>query len=184
MKTKVFLVFLLGILATTGSDCINDGFLVAVNLDIPACYAIKSGPNPSWTTSDPGPVIVRLSDQIDESYLNKIKNARFYDLKVSVKGTFNGSVSGTAYINNIPLLTFNGAWSDFATAQSLLGNSTHVTSQANGITELVRVLNLFKTNTAQTVSLSSNGSLADQLPVPEGLSVCLEILAQVDAEVQ
>jgi len=185
MKTKILLVFLLGILATTGSTCINDGFLVAVNLDIPACYAIKAGPTLSWTPSDPGqPVVIRLADQIDASYLDKIKNARYYDLKVSVMGAYSGSVSGICYINNIPLLTFSGTWADFATPQSLLGNSPHITAQATGVAELVRVLNLFKANTAVTVSMSSSGSLSGQSPVPAGLSVCLDILAQVDAEVK
>ena len=185
MKTKILLVFLLGILATTGSTCINDGFLVAVNLDIPACFSIKSGSTLSWTPSDPGqPVVVRLSEQIDASYLDKIKNARYYDLKVSVQGAYTGSVSGICYINNQPLFTFSGTWADFSTPQSLLGGSTHIQAQATGVAELVRVLNLFKTNSSTTASLTSSGSLSGQSPVPSGLSVCLDILAQVDAEVK
>jgi hypothetical protein len=186
MKTKVLLWLLLfGILATTGSTCINDGFLVAVNLPIQACFTIKPGSTLSWTPSDPGqPVVIHLADQIDASYLNNIKNVRYYDLKVSVMGTYTGSMSGIAYINNIPLLTYSGQWSDFSTPQSLLGGSTHITSQVAGVTELVRVLNLFTSNSAITVSLASSGSLSGQSPVPPGLSFCLEILAQGDAEVK
>jgi hypothetical protein len=185
MKTKILLwVIFLGLLATTGSTCINDGFLVAVNLPISTCFSIKAGPTLNWTPSDPGqPVVIHLSDQIDESYLNNIKNVRYYDLKVSVKGTYSGSASGIAYINNVPLLTFSGNWADFATAQSLLGNSTHITPQATGLAELLRVLNQFKTSSTVTASLSSSGSLSGQSPVPAGLSVCIEIDAQVDAEV-
>jgi hypothetical protein len=185
MKTKVWLLLLVVLLATTGSTCINDGFLVAVNLPIQACFAITPGPTLNWTPTDPGqPVVVKLGDQIDASYLDNIKNVRYYDIKVSVKGTYAGSVSGIAYINNTPLLTYSGAWSDFAAGQSLLGSSTHITPQSGGITTLLASLNLLKTNPATTVALSSSGSLAGQTPVPAGLSVCVEILAQVDAEVK
>lgn len=185
MKTKILMLFLLGILATTGSTCINDGFLVAVNLPIQACFNINAGPNLNWTPSDPGqPVVIRLSDLIDASYLDKIKNVRYYDLKVSVKGSYTGSASGICYINSIPLLTFSGTWADFTTGQSLLGSSTHITPQATGVTELMRVLNLFKTTSTTTVSFSSSGSLSGQSPVPSGLSVCFEIFAQADAEIK
>ena len=185
MKTKILLVFLLGILATTGSTCINDGFLVAVNLPISACFNIKSGSNLSWTPSDPGqPVIIKLSDAIDGSYVDKIKNARYYDMQVTVHGAYAGSVSGFAYINGKPLLSFQGQWSDFATPQSLIGSSTHITPQTAGVAELVAMLNQFKTNASTSMSLTSNGSLSGQSPVPSGLSFCFEILAQVDAQVQ
>jgi hypothetical protein len=179
MKTKALLLLLLGILATTGSTCINDGFLVAVNLPISNCFSINSGPTLSFS----GSLTIKLADQIDASYLNKIKAVRYYDVRVSVQGTYTGSVSGSATINDVPLLTYTGQWSDFATAQSLLGSSTHITSNATGVAELVRVLNLFKTDQTVTVKLSSTGSLSGQTPVPAGLSVCVEILAQVDAEV-
>jgi hypothetical protein len=186
MKTKILLLFILGILATTGSTCINDGFLVAVNLPLTASFSIREGNNLAWTISDPGqPVVVTLKNQIDDSYVDHVKNVRYYDLKVGVSGAYTGSISGICYINNLPLLTFSGTWKQFAdTTQSLLGSSTHITPQASGLAELLRVLNVFRTTPTTTASFSSSGSLSGQSPVPAGLKVNLEILAQVDAEVK
>lgn len=185
MKTKALLLLLIGLLATTGSTCINDGFLVAVNLKIPGCFPIQPGPNLSWTITDPGqPIIVKLAQQIDESYMENIKNARYYDLRVRVEGTYSGTVSGICYINNTPLLTFSGNWSDFANGQSLLGKSQNIAVQTPGVAVLVAALNQFRTDPLTEVRLSSSGSLSGQSPVPAGLSVCLDILAQVDAEVK
>jgi len=186
MKTKILLVVLLGILMTTGSTCINDGFLVSVNLPLTASFDIKSGSTLSWTISDPGqPVVVTLKNEIDDSYVDHIKNVRYYDIKVSVSGAYTGSVSGICYINNLPLLTFSGTWQQFAdSAQSLLGGSSHITPQASGVAELLRVLNQFRTTSSTTAGFSSSGSLSGQSPVPSGLKIKLEVLAQVDAEVK
>ena len=181
MKTKALLLLLLGILATTGSTCINEGFLVAVNLPISACFAINPGPSTSYD----GTVAIKLADQIDASYIDEIQTVRYYDIRVSNQGTYADSVvNGRAFINNILLLTYAGKWSDFATPQSLLQNSTLIQTQAAGLNELVRALNQFKTDPATTLYLRSTGRLTGAPPVPSGLSVCVEILAQVDAKVQ
>jgi len=180
MKTKALLLLLLGVLATTGSTCINDGFLIAVNLPMSGCFAINPGPNLNFS----GSVTIRLSEQIDVSYIDDISSVRYYDIRVSTLGTYTGSVSGIGYINNIPLVTYSGQWSDFATPQSLLQNSPRIQTQQAGLNEVLRVLNQFKTDPNTSAVLSSTGSLAGQSPVPAGLSVCIEILAQVDVKVQ
>lgn len=183
MKTKILLVFLLGILATTGSTCINDGFLVAVNLPIEACVSINEGPNLIFAGSQP----IRLADQIDVSYVDNIKSARFYDVRVRTKGTYNGTVYLEGKVDGVDLVktkTSPWPWSDFATAQSLLGNSNKFTVDSAGVRQLTLKLNQFKTDPTTVITLSASGTLAGQSPVPAGLSVCLEILAQVDAEVK
>ena len=181
MKTKTLLLLLLGILATTGSTCINENFLVSVNLPISACFAI----NPGVSTSYDGTVAIKLADEIDVSYIDNIQTVRYYDIRVSNQGTYADSVvNGRAFINNILLLTYAGKWSDFATPQSLLQNSTLIQTQAAGLNELVRALNQFKTDPATTIYLRSTGRLTGAPPVPSGLSVCVDILAQVDAKVQ
>ena len=181
MKTKALLLLLFGVLATTGSTCINDGFLIAVNLPISACFAINPGPS----TSFDGTVAIKLAEQIDLSNIENIQTVRYYDIRVSSQGTYPDSVvNGRAFINNILLLTYSGKWSDFTTPQSLLQNSTLIQTQAAGLNELVRVLNQFKTDPNTTLYLRSTGRLTGAPPVPPGLSVCVEILAQVDAQVQ
>jgi|WetSurMetagenome_2_1015567.scaffolds.fasta_scaffold245246_2 hypothetical protein len=185
MNTKILLVFLLGILATTGSTCINDGFLVAVNVPISGCLQIRDGSTLSWSTTDPAPQVFNVAELIDQSYLDHIKNSRVYDIRISVKGTYNGSVSGIGYINGLsnPIVQFTGRWSDFATPRSILTDTVYVKKQAAGIAELVRVLNLVPTNRNQTIAISSQGLMAGPSSV-SGLSVCYEIMAQADAEIK
>jgi hypothetical protein len=183
MKTKVLLLLLVGLLATTGSTCINDGFLVAVNLPIKATFAINAGPNLVFS----GTQTVKLVDLIDETYRDNIKSARYYDIRISTAGTYNGTVYFTAKIDGTEFLkvkTQPWPWSDFATPQSLLGTSTKIEPVAAGLAQLVSRLNAFKTDPTVSIVLSADGTLSGQAPVPTGLSVTLEILAQVDAEVK
>jgi hypothetical protein len=171
--------------STLGSSCINSPFLVSVNVEpLSGCYPINAGGNLTFG----GVTDLRLDSLVDASYTDKIKDARFYDIRVHVSGTYGGTVVGVGYINGIPLLNYgsgaNGTaptlWSNFATPQSLLGSSPYIRAQSAGIVELIRVL---RTRPLPRVVLSSNGSLAGQSPVPAGLEVCVEVYAQADAEV-
>lgn len=184
MKMKLVLAGLLIILLNTGSSCINDSILVAVNLPISGTWPIHGGNDPTFS----GTATVKLVDQIDASYSDVIQAARYYDIRVSVSGAYTGNVSGSATIQkNIngvvaPLLTFNGRWDDFKTPQSLLGSSPHIVFDQAGIAVLVSALNTLKTDPSTTLYLTANGSV-NQTPVPGGLTVTVEILSQVDAQV-
>jgi hypothetical protein len=182
MKTNLLLLLLVGLLATTGSTCINEGFLVAVNLPIKATFNITAGPNLAFD----GVYTVKLSDQIDATYLEHIKNARFYDIRISTTGTYNGTVYAVANIDGVKLVTVkNQNWSAFATPQSLLVGSTSFEVDSLGLKQVGTRLAQFKASPGTTVAvLSANGTLSGQSPVPSGLALVVEILAQVDAEVQ
>jgi hypothetical protein len=179
MKMKLVLAGLLILLLNTGSSCINDGFLLSVNLPISHTWKINGGSNTNFTGSTQA---IFLADQIDESYRDNIKGARYYDIRVSTGGTYSGNVAGTAYINGTPLLSFNGSWADFRTPQSLLGTSPHVTPQAAGVAVLVHALNSFSSNASTQVTLSADGKMS-QAPVPDGLTLTVEVLAQADAQI-
>lgn len=177
MKTKILLVFLLGILATTGSTCINDGFLVAVNLPLEMCFNINA-PGPQNFS---GQVIVKLADQIDASYLNKLKSARYYDIQVQVTGTFSGDIiNGEGSVNSKKIIDFAGKWDEFKTPQSLLGGSKLIKTDTTGLKELVAVLNQFKSQSSTTIVLAGKGVLS--AAPTQGLSVCMKILCQFDAD--
>jgi len=179
MKAKIVLAALLVYLVTTGSSCIKDPLVVAVNFPFSGCYAINPGDNPDFG----GFTTVTLRDQVPSSFADDIRSARYYDVRVWTTGTYSGNVSGTASINGIVMLNYSGAWSDFNTPQSLLGSSPHITPQTPGLLELARVLAEFPTNPAVALTLSSSGSVSD-VPVPDGLQVCVEVLTQGDAEVE
>ncbi len=182
MKMKLVLASLVIILLNTGSSCINDSILVAVNLPMSNTWPIKGGSEATFG----GTTTIKLADQIDASYTDNIQNVRYYDIRVSVSGAYDGNVSGSATIKNgngpvTPLLTFSGPWTKFQTPQSLLVPSQYIHFDGNGLTVLLKALTEFKTNNSTTVSLAGSGSV-DKIPVPDGLTVTVEILSQVDAE--
>jgi len=186
MKTKLLMFAILVALTTYGSSCVYEGFLIPVNVPIAHTYAIN--PGTQLTFGDDTTII--LKDQIDGSWVDKIKGGRFYDIRVSVHGTYNGTVVGVGYVNGIRLLNYGSgpnatspaAWSVFATPQSLLGSSPYIRPDTLGINELVRVMNQFANDPDTRVLVASNGTLAGQSPVPSGLSLTIEILTQADAE--
>ena len=87
MKIKLVLAALLILLLNTGSSCVNDSILVAVNLPISAQWPINGGNNTNFNATA---TAVELADQIDDSYTDKVQNARYYDIRVSVIGDLLG----------------------------------------------------------------------------------------------
>jgi hypothetical protein len=185
MKAKIVFAAVLLALATHGSSCIREGFLIPVNLTINQCYAINSGPVGSFDQS----ATILLSPLIDESFRGNIKGARFYDIKVSTTGSYSGTVVGQVYVNGVLLLLFGGGannttavpWSTFSTPQSLLGSSQYVKAQSAGVTALVSALNRLVNDDYASVTLRVAGTTSGAA-VPSGLSVCFQVLAQADAE--
>lgn len=165
-------------LSTMGFECINDPIIVSVNMDpLTKCYAINSGANPNFS----GSATIDPNDLVNESFRDKISDARVYDITVRATGTFGGSVSnGVVTINGHTILTYSGTWSDFSTEQSLVRGSSHIQKGADGIQELLRVL---RQRPLQSVVLASSGSLSGGgvPPVPSGLGLCVSIYAQIDA---
>ncbi len=181
MKTMTFvLVTLLVAIASVGFSCINDSFLVAVNLPLTVEYKVNPGPA-GVKIAD---TTVYFKDQIDQSYVGKIQNVRYYDSQVSTIGTYSGSVppNGQLLIDNQLLLSFHGNWNDFNTPQSVLGSSPLVTPNNAGVAELLAKLNQFIANQNTSVHLAGSCTLVGP-DVPAGLRLRVQILCQVDAEV-
>jgi hypothetical protein len=183
MKTKVMIGIVLAALATTGSQCINENFLVAVNLPIPICHAINPGPN-TFSGKDS----VNLVNQIDASYLNNLRAARYYDIQVWVTGNYDSTVAGDAYIvvNNVDyrILHFAGKWNDFKTPVSIINSGSKITLDNAGVQKLTDILNQFVATGRGTLVVKGAGTLSGQTPVPSGLSLCMEVYAQADAEIK
>jgi hypothetical protein len=183
MKTKAMVAVMLAALATTGTQCINDNFLIAVNLPIPFCHSINPGPN-TFSGRD----TIKLEGQIDKNYVDNMKAARFYDIKVSVGGDYNGSGTGDAFIvvkdTLFRIVHFSGNWSDFKTPVSVLTGAPKVVIDTTGVKKLVDILNQFVMTRSASVILEGRGTLSGQTPVPSGLSACIEVFAQVDAQIK
>lgn len=182
MKMKLILASLIIALSTMGSDCVNQNFVVAVNMDpLNLCYDIV----PGSTTTFGGSVQANLAGLVGSTYQNNVLGGRVYDIQVSVAGAYAGNVNGTGSIQigtgpAIQILSFNGSWANFMTPQSLTGGSSFITPNPAGIQALVAALG---SKPLPTVTLSSNGSVS-VAPVPAGLKVCIAVLMQADGVVQ
>ena len=170
MKIGATVAVLLVVLATMGFQCINDSFLISVNLEgLTGTFTINAG-----TGHFDNSVIITPSDYLDPSYTT-YTGVRIYDIKVSTIGTYGGNVNGTATVNGTPVLTFNGSFQYFNTPRSLLTDA-NITRNAAGLNALVNAI-----NSRQQVTLRGFGD-ATPGPFPAGQQVVIEVLGQVDAQ--
>lgn len=157
-------------LATMGSDCINEPFLVSVNLEeLELTISIPAG----TTTTFNGSAVVTAADYA--ATFASLQNMRIYDITVQGVGTYTGTVTGAGTVNGITIIAYTGPWSQFATPQSLLAGATGVTLNAAGVTALRNAV-----EARQTVTVAGAGSVSTS-PVP-ALQLIVRIFAQVDAE--
>jgi hypothetical protein len=162
-------VLLLGV-GTMGSTCINDPFLVAVNLQaLTDTVNIAAGTTTTWS----GQTTISAGSYLNSDFGN-LQNVRIYDIRVTGVGTYSGNVTGSVSINGTLLISFTGPWSTFNTTQSLL-TSPAITRNAAGIAALrTAVLG------GQAVTIAGSGTVSTS-PVP-ALKVIIEVLGQVDAQ--
>ena len=182
MKTTTLaLAGLLTALGTMNFTCINDSFNVVVN--VPVSYEFTV--NPGSTGAKSGNATLGLKDYVDASFLDEVKNARLYDIRVSTIGTYSGTISnGAVTVDGQQILVFAGQWNQFNTPQSLLGSSLLVQPRTAGVTALVSKLNQLSSNPNVTAILAASCTVTDASgQVPSGLKVRVELLTQMDAEV-
>ncbi len=185
MKPRIVLAAVLLALSTLGSSCIREGFLIPVNLTIDQCYPLSQGPAGPFTMV----YTIALSPLVDASVRNDVKAVRFYDMKISTNGAYSGVVAVQVYVNDVLLASIGGPpnnatavpWSTFSTPQSLLGSSPYIKASSGGVTVLVSALNQIVQDQNASLRLEATGVTAGAA-LPAGLSVCLEILAQADVE--
>ena len=157
--------------AAMGSECINDPFVVSVNVE--ALDAVINLPAGTVTTFA-GSTTVGAAEYFTTD-VGAIQDLRIYDVTVQTVGTYSGTVTGTSTVNGATLVSYSGPWSSFATPKSLLTPSSGVTLNAAGVTALrTAVLG------QQNVTLAGGGTLSTT-PVP-ALQLIIKVYAQVDAE--
>ena len=157
--------------AAMGSECINDPFVVSVNVE--ALEAVINIPAGSATTFA-GATTIGAAEYFTTD-VGAIQNLRIYDITVQGVGSYSGTVTGTSTVNGATLVSYTGPWTAFATPKSLLAPSSGVTLSAAGVTALrTAVLG------QQNVTLAGGGTVS-AAPVP-ALQLIIKVYAQVDAE--
>ncbi len=170
MNTKLVLGLLFVALTTMGFDCVNDNALISVNIPgLTGTFNI----NPGGTTFDET-VTVSPSQYLDIGFSDfNLNTLRVYDVRISTIGSFAGNVNGEVLINGQQILSYNGPWNSFNTPQSLVTSSL-LTRNAAGLGALLLAI-----RNRQDVIIRGTGNVSQS--VPAGLSVRVEVLAQVDA---
>jgi hypothetical protein len=158
---------------TTAAKCITvaDDPTIVVNVEnLSHTYSVAPG---TTSFTNPNDCVVRnVADYLDEEY-GDIVGGRLVDVQVQTFGAFSGSISsGSVSVNGIQMLSYNGPWSNFETKRSLLTGS-ELQRHSAGVDELIDAV-----ANSQPVTLCVGGSFTEA--APSGLSVKLDVLAQVD----
>jgi hypothetical protein len=181
MKAKIFLVALIACLPLMASDCINDPFIVAINLEtLRGNWRVNTGDGSfnDATTQN-------IRDLIDDSYRDKVKGFRIYDIVVGVTGPYpTGVVSGAGYFSfdggpESQLLSFSGQYSAYASGVSLLNPGTLVTYNPVALNAFLTALNDID-NLPTEVRLRGAGTGP---AVTQNFFIYMDIYIQADAEV-
>jgi hypothetical protein len=177
MKARLVLLALIVLLTTGGWDCFNSDIAVPIDVKFTTTYPVNPGTNLNYG----GTRYLNPLDSVDQDFQDKLSAGRLYDVQVRTVGTFGGSVSGSASVNDKVLLTYSGTWAQLSTWQSILGKSPYITPQTAGMTEAANILKNLSLD--PQVKLSSSGTVSGATSVPAGLSVEFRILGQADAVV-
>lgn len=170
MNVKLVFALLVVALMTMGFDCVNDNVLVSVNVTgITGTFSLQPG-----GTSFDETRTISSSDYLDVGYSDlNLNSFRVYDIQITTIGSFNGTVNAQVLVNGAEILSFSGPWSSFNAPQSLV-SSQLITRNPTGILTLLNAI-----RNRQDVQIRARGTVSQALP--SGLSIRVDVLAQVDA---
>jgi hypothetical protein len=188
MKNRAMLV-LVGLfiaLATMGSSCLYDEYIVTANATVDESFPINAGPTTTGAGVQNNTIVDLLPESLSSGDIENISN---YDLSVVSSGTYAGgqvsggiaiSSDGVNYTQYATLSTI--PWDRLKTPQSVLGGSTYLTVTPAGRAALESALNAFKTNDQAKVWTRFSWSVSPG-PVPSGLNVTVKLFSQVNFKV-
>lgn len=185
MRALVVLVISFVALATMGSSCLYDEFVITANATVEQTFPITAGPVTSGSGAESVTVVNLLPGSLSSDDIENISN---YDLSVSVSGAYGGRVSGTIEVSSngatytLYATLSSAPWDSLKTPQSALEGSDYLSINPAGKTALENALNGFKTNDQATVWVRFNWAVSSG-PVPPGLSVTVKLLSQVNFKV-
>jgi hypothetical protein len=176
MKTTTLLLAVLFVgLTTMGSSCVNEGFIVAVNVPISKCYSFTASGSNSY---DSGPQTVDLAAIVGETYAENLQQSRLYDIKVTYTGPYTGALSGSVFFQGTRLVDFAGNAADFAGGPSLLTMPARFSNL--NVTPLLTALG---TKPLPAVTVRATVNFAPAPAQGSSHSVCIDVLAQADGKV-
>jgi hypothetical protein len=115
---------------------------------------------------------VTATQYLDTDY-GTVVGGRVVDVVYQTFGTFGANiVNGGVTINGVQLLSYSGPWSTFTTRRSLITDNVITKNQA-GVNALITAV----TN-GQAIQICVTGQFSQ--PAPSGLTVFVEVTAQVD----
>jgi len=176
MKSTIVIIILMLALSTLGSDCINENFLVVVNIEgISGTYSVNRGDNSFGPPTDCS--TIDPSEYLSDDFSN-YRNVRVTDIRVRTIGSFGANLqNGRLLVNGTEIMRYSGPWNSFNTPQSLLTSPLIDRTNLN-IAYLASVL-----ESQQPVTICGQGTLSQNVD-QDGLAVEIIVFAQVDAEVE
>ncbi len=183
-RNTLYAAAIVVLLSSIGASCVNDDFLVVLNLSpIVGKYRIPAGNDTSFS----GTIIIRLDSLVSPEYKSSLKRGRVYDVKIRAEGEYAGSIAcltqvriGSGPVDNLVRFPASGStsWSIFRNTQSLLGVSPYLAPDPAGISQLLHALTSVP---LPSITLIATGHL-NVAPVPDNLYVVVEVYLQADAE--
>jgi hypothetical protein len=162
-------------LSTMGSSCVNDNFLIAVNVPITHTFTFTATGGSSFSDN----TTINLGSVVGDTFADNIASARVYDITLTYAGPYTGTLSGTISVNGTKVADFTGAANDFKTTKSLLASPSYFSN-----VNITPVLTALGTKPLPTITLAGSAVLSPAPTSGTQHSVTVEILAQADANVQ
>jgi hypothetical protein len=138
MNKKLLALIVIAILPLMAFDCITSFSDVTISLNLKpfnVTYPLNDGTKTTYS----GSFTINPMSLYDSTYT--LTGASVYDITVATKGPDLGNGAGTVTVNGVTLFSYNGAWTYFNTARSLLTtNPPTLTRNPAGITELINAV--------------------------------------------
>jgi len=185
MRAVLLVVAFFVALATMGSSCLYDEFVITANATVEETFPINPGTTTSGSGTESATVVNLLPGSLNSEDIENINN---YDLTVFVAGTYGGRVNGTIEVSSngatytLYATLSSAPWDSLKAPQSALAGSDYLTINPAGKAALEAALNAFKTNDQATVWVRFNWGVSAS-PIPAGLSVTVRLLSQISFKV-
>lgn len=170
-KTLLAAGALLALVTFSGADCLNQDFIVPVEVDPFVATFVINPPGRTYNEID----VIDLQAQVDPDLVDEIDGGNILDITVQVYSNRPGrNFAGNVIMNNESLTAYAGTWNDFLVEKSLRRDwRNYFTPNPNAIARLSTIL---FTRPLPTVNFVNQGSITTDAQA--GDSVTVRVYAQ------